>query len=739
MVSLDSSHGAKPIPSGVSLPVVFTLTIFLSASLLFFVQPLFAKLVLPHIGGAPAVWTTAMLFFQVVLLAGYVYAHVLSKYVPLRWQLAIHLGFWGLALGFLPLSVAEGWLYDPQSSTTWQTLSLFALGVGVPFGMLSANAPLLQSWYARTNGPSAKDPYFLYGASNIGSLLALLAFPLVADPLLGASAIGYGWTGVFVILGGCLLASGLFALRQTTSQLTHTDQSSSCEQTYTRIKIKQVALWIFLAFVPSSLMLAVTTKVSTDMGALPLIWAIPLAIYILSFVITFTNRPPFSDHKLATLSAAACAVMAILMSSLSHGLPTWLSALMFAPALLVVATFAHRRLYLLRPDSGHLTLFYICMSVGGAMGGLFNSIAAPTLFDSIHEGWISVLSATTIGLIGTARPSARMLAYSMLLAGGTLFAFDALRETFAGTYGYAAILVVGIAVFAVLSGKLSKSPGALALALAAVLVIDVISVREDYLFKDRSFFGTHTVYDKDGLRVYANGTTVHGYQNLDDQGSRPTPLSYYHAGSPMAQVLKVSEGIEKARVAVVGLGVGSLACYATPGQTWEFYEIDHMVDQTARNPDLFNFMSECAPVSETHLGDARIVLAQQDYTFDIMVLDAYSSDSIPVHLVTSEAVAMYLDRLAEDGQLVFHISNRYYDLSQPLARIGRDLGLHAVIRNDSPEEITTPGAQPSVVMLLSADQSRLDTLLQDSRWTAVQPDNQPAWTDDRNNILSALK
>ena len=735
MVSLDGSHQAKRARGDLLLPVVFTVTIFVSASLLFFVQPLFAKLVLPQIGGAPAVWTTAMLFFQLVLLGGYVYAHLLSKHVPLRWQLPIHLAVWALSLSFLPLSVAQGWQYDPEASTTWQTLTLFALGVGVPFGMLSANAPLLQSWYAKSCGPSAQDPYFLYGSSNFGSLLALLAFPLVAEQMFGAQSIGLGWSALFVIFGVFLAASGLLALRNP-GQVLPTDGPTLPRE---KVTGAQVCTWIFLAFIPSSLMLAITTKVSTDMGSLPLIWVVPLAIYILSFVITFTHRPLLSDGFLPGLSAAACAVMAVLMSSFSHGLPTWASALLFAPMLLVVATFAHRRLYLLRPESGHLTVFYISMSVGGALGGFFNSIIAPTLFDSIHEGWISVLCAACIGLFGMHRPTLRPLAFGLILATLALVAFTSLRDLTATQPFYDVLLLGAIALFAWGATFLKRTPLAGVVALAAFLLPDLASVQQDYLFKDRGFLGAHTVYDKDGLRVYANGTTVHGYQYVDDSGARPVPLSYYHPNSPMAQILTASDDLHAARIAVVGLGVGSLACYATQGQSWSYYEIDHMVDRVARTPSLFSFMSECAPGSETYLGDARIVLQQQDHTFDIMVLDAYSSDSIPVHLVTTEAVALYRARLAKDGQLVFHISNRYYDLSQPLARIGRDLGLRAVLRHDRPEDITTPGAQASVVLVLSPSNGRINTLLKDARWAEVMPDQRPAWTDDRTNVLSALK
>jgi hypothetical protein len=274
------------VSSRTFVPALFTATVFLSASLLFFVQPLFAKIVLPQIGGAPAVWTTAMLFFQSVLIGGYLYAHLLTRHVPVRAQIAIHLGLWALALGFLPLAIDAGWHYDPETSPALQTLSLFAAGVGLPFFVLSANAPLIQSWYARSGGPSSDDPYFLYGASNVGSLLALLAFPLVAEPLFGARQISLGWSVGFLTLGGFLLLSGL-AARRTPQERPGAVSAPETDLPTTR----QIGFWLLLAFVPSSLMLAVTSKTATDMGSIPLFWVIPLALYLLTFVLTFTNRP----------------------------------------------------------------------------------------------------------------------------------------------------------------------------------------------------------------------------------------------------------------------------------------------------------------------------------------------------------------------------------------------------------------------------------------------------------------
>jgi len=718
---------------GLFAAVSFTLTIFLSASLLFFVQPLFAKMVLPLIGGAPAVWTTAMLFFQLMLIGGYVYAHVLTRYVPLKAQLPVHVAFWALALTFLPLSATDGWQYDATGSTTWQTLQLFALGVGVPFALLSANAPLLQAWYVRSDGYSADDPYFLYGASNIGSLLALLAFPLVAEPLVGAEQISMVWAAGFVLFGGLMIVSGLQTWgrgqRRAPATAAPTEGAPS---------LRQIGIWMFIAFVPSSLMLSITTKISADLGALPLIWVIPLALYILSFVIAFSNRTWVSPKVLYIAAIAAVAACAVLMSGRIIAWYAPITALLFAPALFVIAVQAHRTLYDRRPDASHLTVFYIAMSVGGALGGVFNSLIAPVLFNAIFEGYITLVAVgLLLALTQQVTLSTRAVAYGLLAAGAATLSF----EVATGPLGLSMSIWLMLAVvigFAVTLAALHRKPVAVVAALAAFLTLDVVKSPSGNLFEDRSFFGAHKVYDLDGTRYYVNGTTIHGTMPVADHGTRPTPLSYYHPQSPMAQVLSSEFGAEAQSVGVVGLGVGSLACYAQPGQTWGFYEIDEMVDRVARDPNLFSYMSECVPTSETYLGDARVVLAQQDgLQYDVLYLDAYSSDSIPMHLLTEEAVALYKERIAEDGALVFHITNRYYDLAAPLARLADAVGMNAAIQVMLMDDPSV--GHSSVVVVMSADQARFDALTADPRWEILRTDGRPAWTDDFANPLSALK
>jgi len=448
----------------------------------------------------------------------------------------------------------------------------------------------------------------------------------VAAPLFGAGAIGWGFAAGFVLLGAGLLASGLAAGPGAPARVAHAAAGIRA------IRARDLALWGVLAFVPSSLMLAVTTKVSTDIGALPLVWVIPLALYLLTFTLTFTRTPilPARALTMAGLLGALYAFAAFLGAFGNHlGLVT---AALLVLAFLAVALWAHRALYERRPAASGLTLFYITMSVGGAAGGLFNAIVAPSVFDDLHDGPATLAVALVL----------------MLLLGRALDARAGLRA---------------------------------GVVLAAIAAAAIVTRPDDQHFRDRSFFGTHKVVEQSGLRLYTNGTTVHGAQRLSDLGSpRPEPLFYYNREGPMAGA--IAAAAPDATIGIVGLGVGSLACYGRPGQDWHFYEIDPMVDRVARDPALFGFMAACAPDAPTHLGDARIVLRDRTkHAYDILVIDAFSSDAVPVHLMTREALELYVDRLAPEGLLLFHISNRYYDLSRPIGRIAADLGLAARVRH----------------------------------------------------------
>ncbi len=732
MHQIDTKSVTGP---GLLVPVLFTATIFLSASLLFFVQPLFAKIVLPQIGGAPAVWTTAMLFFQSVLIGGYLYSYLITRYLPPAAQLAVHLALWAAALAFLPLAIPAGWSYDPSVPAAWQTLMLFALGVGLPFGVLSANAPLIQFWYARSDGPSADDPYFLYGASNLGSLVALLAFPLLAEPLLGAKRIGELWALGFLCFGGFLLLCGLNALRGARARTEHR------EATAAPVTIGQIGRWTLLAFIPSSMMLAVTTKISTDIGAVPLVWVIPLSLYLLSFVMTFSRRPLTVTRVMTIAYLLALAALGAAFAGLTGADLDLAGAAGLIVTFFIVALFAHAKLYESRPDGRHLTLFYLVMSVGGALGGFFNSILAPVIFDSLAEGGVTTLVAATLVLSPAMRPT-RALAASGLAFGviATLPLYFA-RSVF-GVEDAAllkgAMFVLAAAVAVILRRKLPAA----AIAAGVVAVSGVYLIPNGDLFRDRSFFGTHRIVDADGLRQYANGTTIHGAERLVDfDRARPEPQFYYHRNGPMAQVLTSDVGRKAQRIGIVGLGAGALACYRRDGQDWTFYEIDAAVDRIARNPNFFTFLSACAPDAPTRLGDARMMLAQEgtEPRYDVLIIDAYGSDSVPMHLTTHEAMQLYMSRLAPQGVLLYHISNRYYAIDRPLARSAADLGLTARFQGYAGHVATELGDTPSHVVMLARNEDALGSLAQDVRWRALPPDGGRIWTDDFADLLSILK
>lgn len=715
------------------IPVLFMATIFLSASLLFFVQPLFTKIVLPSIGGAPAVWTTAMLFFQTVLIIGYLYAHLSTKYLSLKLQLGLHLGLWAVALLFLPLSIQSGWRFDPDTPVALQTLTLFAFGVGMPFAVLSANAPLIQSWYAKSDGPSAADPYFLYGASNLGSLSALLAFPLLAEPLFGAAQIGWGWAAGYVVLGAFLGLSGLAARKGHAVQSVQASSEKPGPGDY--------AWWLLLAFIPSSLMLAITSKISTDIGSFPLVWVLPLSLYLLTFVLCFTNRPMIGGRAMDGLFLLSLAVLAIIFTGIKLGSVTIPVTILLLVTFFFIAMKTHQTLYDARPAAANLTIFYVTMSLGGALGGLFNAIVAPNIFSDLHEGRITVFLAVLLLFVGVAPPSLRSLRNGVLTMVFVLSPFMIIGLPPMELTDDTVKLAVGVLVLVMIYlGRNNKIISASAL--IAVLGIGFMLTNSAHTrFKDRSFFGTHTVWDGPAIRIYRNGTTVHGAQALADlpPDTRPTPLYYYHPDGPMAQVLTSPVGQAARDIGIVGLGVGSLACYARPSQSWQFYEIDSMIDRVARDPEIFTFISSCTPDAPTHIGDARVVLAQQmDTQYDILVIDAYSSDAVPIHLTTNEAIMLYLERVKPGGIIMLHISNRYYDIARPLGRSAADLGLTAAIQRYDGSPVDT-GNSPSHVVVMSADPDSIARFTADPRWDVLQNDGGRIWTDDYANLLSILK
>jgi hypothetical protein len=732
------------------LPALYTLTLFVSSALLFLVQPMLARMVLPLFGGTPAVWNTCMVFFQALLLAGYAYAHAAPARLGVRRQAALHLALLLLPLAVLPLAVPAGWaLPDSGHPVAW-LLGLLLVTVGLPFFVVSTSGPLLQRWFADTGHPAARDPYFLYAASNLGSMLALLAYPFLLEPNLTLAAQGRIWAvgyGVLVLLTGACAAALLRAPAPKDAKALGVGPDQAAPPVTARRRLR----WVLLAFVPSSLLLSVTTFLTTDLAPIPLLWVLPLALYLLTFVFAFARRQVVPLPLL--LRWLPLAVLLVALALLSEA--TEPAAVLIGLHLLVlfwVGLTCHGMLAADRPHAGRLTEFYLWLSVGGVLGGLFNALVAPAVFSGLAEYPLVLVLAC---LLRPAPPRAD--------GGGGPRRSDFLLPAALGLL--TAALVVGGQAYGVAPGPVSvglmfglpavvcytflERPVRFALGLGALMLAGGLyhGVHGTVLYRTRSFFGVHRVtLDPAGeYRMLVHGNTVHGQQSVAPS-RRDEPLTYYHRTGPMGRVFAALRGDDRlGRVALVGLGAGALACYAEPGQEWTYYEIDPAVARIARDERLFTFL----PDAERRgvrlgvvLGDARLTLARGTDPCGVLVVDAFSSDAIPVHLLTREALRVYLARLRDDGVLAFNISNRYLDLEPVLANLARDAGLFCFVREDVAlrDDEKRGGKAPSIWAVMARDRGHLTKVLKGGGWQEARlRAGLAVWTDDFSNLFSVFK
>ena len=714
---------------------LFVATILTGSFLLFLIQPMVARLALPRLGGAPNVWNSAMLVHQALLLAGYWYAHRLSR-LPLQRQSRLHLILYAVALLTLPVGLVDLPPPPPGSEVFWVP-ALLALSIGPVFFLVSAQAPLMQRWYALH--PQAGEPWALYAASNLGSFAGLIAYPLLVEPLLPLQAQGWAWSAGYVLLLGLIALSA-----RARRGLPQVAEAPAAQQ---RPAARQLALWIALAAVPSGLMLSTTTHLTTDIFAMPLLWVIPLGIYLLSFVIAFSDRrgPARAVSALAWLAVLSIGGLAM-VSQGAHGL---LPVLASVGLLFFVCVALHARLYDLRPPAEGLTGFYLAMSLGGALGGLFTALIAPLAFDWAWEHPLLVFAAALLlprpALLDWARRGDLAPALKFMALGGLMIAAAALakflydansevgRETAAIVLS-AALALVGLA----LVPWRALALGVLGAAMLVQGGLQTIKDSRDGL-RTRSYFGVYTVrdYPLEQQRTLAHGTTLHGRQSTDP-AARCLPLTYYGPGSgagiAFANASRLVPG--RAMIGVVGLGTGSLLGYARPGQSWSVFEIDETVLDLSRQGK-FTYLSGCAPGAQIVLGDARLKLAQvRPGTYDLLAIDAFSSDSIPLHLFTHEAFGVYMQALAPRGVLMVHISNRFIDLEPALAAAVKARGLHAAVREDSPPDQNVWTG--STWVAITRDPARLDELAKLAPAMPFRPLKQPAprlWTDDHASIL----
>jgi hypothetical protein len=772
----------------------FALTLFLGAGLLFLVEPMVGKRITPLLGGTPAVWNTCTVFFQATLLAGYAYAHAATARLGARRQARWHLAVLLLPLPQLllvPFGVVVGLPPLADAHPVAGVLLLLLASVGLPFFVLAAGAPLLQKWFAATGHPAARDPYFLYGASNLGSLLALAAYPTLIEPTLRLAdqtrlwRLGYGLLAALTAACAVLWRSPAPGADASTSP----GQAAGARPTPA-----EGFRWVALAFVPSSLMLGTTTYLTTDLAAIPLLWVLPLAVYLLSFVVAF-GRPPEMLHRVLrrTMPALVVGLLFLITSGIKPGV-AWL-ILAHLLVLFVVSLVCHGELARRRPATGQLTAYYLLLSVGGVPGGLFNALVAPLVFSDVLEYPLALVLACLV-LPPAPRPeptlAGRLLDLAVPLGVGAaavgLLApwpepWSGLLARAAGARALSvsqlqAGLVFGLA--GLVCCLLVSRPLRLGLAVGALWLAGLTgdTSGQETLYQVRTFFGVVAVRSSEGgaLHQLVHGNTVHGSQRLrrDDraaawcasplaaagpldlaayllagqrawQDPRRQALTYYHRDGPIGQVFETFPDPRR-NLAVIGPGAGNLATYAGPDQRLTFYELDAAVWRIAEYPAYFTYLHDARERGvrlKIVLGDARVRLGQAELPaaekYHLLVVDAFNSDTVPVHLLTREAVGMYFGRLAPDGILAFHISNRYFDLEPVLHNLAASEGLAALVRHDAEDHGI--GKSASTWVLLAGRPEAFGPLVRDPRWQARLKERPGVgvWTDDFSNVLEVLR
>ena len=714
--------------------------IFTGAALVFVVEPLVAKLLLPSFGGTPAVWAISLVFFQAVLLAGYAFAHVSLRLLGLRRQPIVQLAlllcpFLALPI-VLPGNAAPGADHDPNLWLLW----VLALTAGLPFFVITTAGPVLQRWFSGSGHRASADPYFLYAASNAGSLIGLLAYPLLIEPRLTLTEQARMWTivyAVFVVLAA-LCARRVLAATGGAAVTTRVKTTAPPIAWRTRLR------WVGMAAIPSALMIGTSTYVSTDVAAVPLLWVIPLSLYLLSFVVAFGRRSRLTidaagNATVVTALAVSGSLLALLLVP-SLRLPIWLVVVVHGANLFFVALLVHRRLALERPPAERLTEFYLLLSAGGVVGGAFSALLAPVLFSTVLEYPLAIVLALLLrpgpfkapAGSGPFRRQADILAPFALLI-GILAVAKVLPEGGEGRY----VLLAAVAVVAFFR----KRPLRFALGVAALLLLT--SIPKQSLVADRSFFGVLRVIDDGPRHVLFHGTTVHGVESFAP-GMKDVPLAYYTRRGPIGQVF-ASYGDRIGRVGAIGLGSGALAAYGRHGQRFTFYEIDPAMARIAADRRYFTFLDDSRARVGVVIGDGRLELAKApSHSYDLIVLDAFSSDAVPTHLLTREAVALYERKLAPHGVVTFNLSNRYLNLRPVLAAVAEQAEPRPLVcfgRDDldvSAEE-AREGKSPSVWLALARDEGDLERLARDSRWGRLRSQPTiPPWTDDYSNIFSVF-
>ena len=754
--------------------LVFSLTLLLSSFLLFLVQPMIGRMLLPSLGGTPAVWNGCMLFFQAALLAGYAWAHYGPPKLGVKNHLLVHLFLLAAVCCLLPMKIVDSWAAPVDSNPMFWLLGQLTLCVGLPFFVISSSAPLLQRWFSLSASETdqGSEPWFLYAISNFGSLVALISYPFVFERIMGLTNQGIFWASGFLLLT-CMFANcAWYTLRNARPEVLTRPRT----KTHTApLSWNQRVRYIVLAAIPSSLMLGVTTIVSTDAGSFPLMWSIPLALYLITFILVFAKRQLLPHRWIVRATPFFLLAMPLVMTIDLGDNPALMIAAHFA-VFFVVAMACHGEMARLRPPVEQLTEFYLMMSIGGVVGGAFNSLLAPVLFNSILEYPIVLIAASLAlpawreiadGQNSTDRSPAPSwlsiekiwavpVALLVLLSGVWAFEYSLLKLF------RPLVMLLGFAVPAAVCILLARSPRRFVPCYALLLLgYPFIHVNHDVTLKQRGFFGVNEIATVGEFRTLINGRTQHGMQRIEET-ENPLPLSYYHPDGPVGDLFR-QFGDQQNRIGVVGLGVGTIAAYGQANQQLDFYEIDPIVYQMASDENYFSYLSSARSDVEVILGDARVQLdarrkrmsrltnvawrpnsnetQTKNRLYGMMILDAFGSDSVPIHLLTEEAVELYLDSLDENGLLAIHISSKFMNFIPVGAALSQHFGLHSAVRTDAQltQADRQSGRSASRYMIFSRDKETIDRFLDlENGWQPLKSDRPVHWTDEHANILDVM-
>ena len=732
---------------------IYAGTLFLSAALMFLVQPMFGRMALPLLGGSPAVWNTQVVFCQSVLLFGYLYAHVTSRWLGIKRQALVQCFLIFLPLLLFPIGIPEGQIPPEEVNPTFWLLTLLSVTLGLPFFVVATTSPMLQEWFSVTGHPKGGDPYFLYAASNAGSLVGLLGYPLLLEPYFHLQDQSWAWGMGYGFLILLTLTCALTVWRSSRS-LTH-DQAESLGRDVTELTVgnpgpvtfSRPIRWMLGAFVPSSLMLSVTTYLSTNIAPVPLLWVLPLSIYLLTLILVFARRT-LVPHTLMVRIFPMVALPLSIIIILQATQPIWLMVSIHLISLFVIAMVCHGVVANDRPATTHLTEFYLWVSLGGVVGGVFNAVLAPIFFSTLLE-YPLVLVAGALLLAwpekGQQFPyrwfDAALPAGLGILAVGLILGVETFRWA-----AHPLSQAVMFGVPATICYSFATRPLRFGLGLGALLLASSFYTQGagSVLYRQRTFFGVHSILVDSQQRYHllSHSGTLHGKQSLDPS-RECEPLTYYHTTGPLGQLFETLEDqTAQWRVAAVGLGAGSIASYRRPGQEWTFYEVDPTVVELARDSGYFTYLSECSTDIKVVLGDARLSLAKEPGNqFELLVLDAYNSDSVPIHLITQEALRLYLNKITDHGLIIFHISNQYLDLTPVVANLAQDLGLVCFLRNDLSlsEQERQLGKEPSQWAIMARHLEDLGGLASDPVWQRLEGSGGPVWTDNYSSIFRVLK